>query len=287
MMREKISTCITAFNEEGSIGRCLESVAWTDEIVVVDSFSADKTVEISRRYTDRVYRHEWLGYIGQKNLIKEMATHPWILFIDADEAVSPALRDEIIRELESPENSQYAGYEFPRMVNYLGRWIRRGDWYPDVKLRLFRREHGKCAGVEPHDRVIVDGKIKKLRGDLLHHTYDSIEEHIAAINKYSTLTAQGWFKAGRRFSLLHLLFRPPLRFLRCYLLKLAFLDGIHGLIISYTVAYGVFIKYAKLWSYHRTAQRAKDAAQTDVAGGNGKPNQEKKPPADLPEERVV
>jgi glycosyltransferase involved in cell wall biosynthesis len=249
-MRDKISTCITAFNEEEQISRCLESVSWTDEIVVVDSFSTDRTVEICRKYTDRVYRHEWLGYIGQKNLIKDMATHPWILFIDADEEVSPELKKEIVNELETPENKAYAGYAFPRMVYFLGKWIRHGDWYPDIKLRLFRKDHGKCAGVEPHDQVVVEGKVKQLRGNLFHYTYGNIDDHIAAVNKYSTLTAAGWRKEGKRFPLSHMVFRPPLRFLRCYLLRLGFLDGLRGLIIASTAAYGVFIKYAKLWAHY-------------------------------------
>ena len=139
-MREKISACITACNEEHKIRRCLQSVQWTDEIVVVDSFSSDRTVEICKEYTDKVHQHQWLGYIGQKNLIKDMAEGPWILFIDADEEVSPTLCAEIQEEFDSGACGPIAGYEFPRLVKYLGRWITHGDWYPDVKLRLFRKE---------------------------------------------------------------------------------------------------------------------------------------------------
>ena len=250
-MREKISTCITARNEEDKIRRCLESVKWTDEIVVVDSFSTDATVRICREYTDRVYQHKWLGYVGQKNLIKNMARYPWVLFLDADEEVSPELRDEILRELESPGAVEKAGYAFPRMVHYLGRWIRRGDWYPDVKLRLFRKDAGRCTGVEPHDRVDVTGTVKRLRGRLLHYTHDSIDDHIVSINKYSSITALGWFRQGKRTSMIHLIVRPPFRFIRCYLLKLGFLDGVPGLIVATTAAYGVFIKYAKLWALRK------------------------------------
>jgi len=250
-MRDKITACITAFNEEARIGRCLESVKWADEIVVVDSFSTDNTVEICRKFTDRVYRHEWLGYIGQKNLIKDMASHPWILFIDADEEISPALREEIIHEFDSGSSINWAGYEFPRMVKYIGRWIRHGDWYPDVKLRLFRKTCGQCAGVEPHDRVSVAGKVKRLKGDLYHYTHQSLSDHVAAINKFSTITASGWYKDAMPFRIHHLIFRPPLRFLRCYLLRRGFLDGIQGFVIASLVAYGVLLKYAKLWQYYR------------------------------------
>ena len=144
-MREKISACVTAGNEETNIRRCLESLKWCDEVVVVDSFSEDRTVEICREYTDRVYQHEWLGYIGQKNLIRGMASHPWILFLDADEEVAPKLKDEIISEFEKG-TQEYVGYEFPRRVHYLGRWIYHGEWYPDMKLRLFKKDHGRSAG---------------------------------------------------------------------------------------------------------------------------------------------
>jgi glycosyltransferase involved in cell wall biosynthesis len=249
-VREKISACITAFNEEKKIRRCLASVSWADEIVVVDSFSTDNTVDVCREFTEHVHRHEWLGYIGQKNLIKDMAAGPWILFVDADEEVSENLREEILREMESGAANNYAGYEFPRMVRYLGRWIRHGDWYPDVKLRLFRKEHGECAGVEPHDRIVVRGKVKRLKGNLFHYTYEGIPDQVSAINKFSTITAHGWYENNKPFRLRHLVFRPPLRFLRAYVLHRGFLDGLPGFMIAVMAAYGVFIKYAKLWEFH-------------------------------------
>ena len=190
-MREKISACITAFNEEKKIRRCLASVSWADEIVVVDSFSTDNTVDVCKEFTEHVHRHQWLGYIGQKNLIKDMAAGPWILFVDADEEISEGLRDEILREMESGAANDYAGYEFPRMVWYLGRWVRHGDWYPDIKLRLFRKERGKCGGREPHDRLIVEGPIRRLKGHLYHYTYSGIDAQIATMCKFATITAAG------------------------------------------------------------------------------------------------
>jgi len=262
-MREKISACITAGNEEHKIRRCLESITWADEIVVVDSFSKDKTFDICREYTDRVYRHEWLGYIGQKNLIKDMAQYEWILFIDADEEISPELKEEILAELSSDSCANYAGYRFPRMVHYLGKWIRHGDWYPDSKLRLFRKAKGQCSGVEPHDRVTVDGPVKSLKGDLHHYTYNSIGDQILAANKFSTITAQGWVKENRPFRLHHLLFRPPFRFLRSYILRLGFLDGMQGLIIASIISYSVFSKYAKLWELHRKKRLEESTASAE------------------------
>lgn len=246
-MREKISACITAGNEEKNIRRCLESVKWTDEIIVVDSFSTDRTAEISREYTNLVYEHRWLGYIGQKNLIKDLASGPWILFIDADEEISPELRTEILNEFESGSSDTFAGYSFPRMVYFLNRWIRHGDWYPDVKMRLFRKELGTCAGSEPHDRTVVKGPVKRLKGNMHHFTYENISEQIATLNKFSSISAEGHKDEGLAFTMIHLIFRPLFRFIRGYFFKLGILDGLPGFIIAVVSSFGVFIKYAKLW----------------------------------------
>jgi len=158
MTRPNISACVTTFNEERNIERCLRSLSWCDEIVVLDSFSTDRTLELARQFTDRVYQHSWLGYIGQKNLIRKMASHEWLLFVDADEEVSPDLRAEIEAVFAS-DPWKYAGYEFPRVVLYLGRWITHGEWYPDLKLRLFQRDKGRSGGQEPHDQVYVQGPV--------------------------------------------------------------------------------------------------------------------------------
>lgn len=246
-MREKISACITAGNEERNIRRCLESVRWADEIVVVDSFSKDRTVEICREYTPLVYQHRWLGYIGQKNLIKDMAANPWLLFIDADEEVSPNLRAEILDEFESGRNQAFSGYEFPRMVYYLGRWIRHGDWYPDVKLRLLRKDRSICGGQEPHDQMQVKGAVKRLESPLNHYTYVDISDQIVTLDRFSSITAHTQNEAGRRFRLFNLLMRPGFRFFRGYILKRGFLDGLPGFIIAKSAAFGTFAKYAKLW----------------------------------------
>ncbi len=245
-MREKISACITAGNEQKNIRRCLESVRWADEIVVVDSFSDDDTVKIAREFTDKVHQHKWLGYIGQKNLIKDLAEGPWILFIDADEEISPELKGEIIAEFTDSHSDRHAGYEFPRLVHYLGTWITHGDWYPDIKLRLFRKDKGVCGGKEPHDRTTVNGAVKRFRGHMYHYTYDNIQDQVNTANRFSSITAQGWHQEGKRFRWADLLFRPFFRFLRGYILKWGFLDGFAGLVIATTISYGVFIKYSKL-----------------------------------------
>lgn len=255
-MTEKISVCITAGNEERNIRRCLESAKWADEIVVVDSFSTDRTAEICREYTERVYQHEWMGYIGQKNLIKDLANGPWILFLDADEEIAPGLRDEIKHEFESDNAINFAAYEFPRLVRYLGRWITHGDWYPDIKLRLFRKDKGKCGGQEPHDRTTVDGPVKRLKNPLYHYTYTDISNQMSTLNRFTSISAAGKHKSGRLFRMSDLLFRPAFRFFRCYILKMGFMDGIPGLIIATFTSFAVFAKYAKLWEIRNQEKMA-------------------------------
>ena len=246
-MREKISVCITTGNEEKNIRRCLESVKWASEIIVVDSFSTDRTVEICKEYTEHVHEHRWLGYIGQKNLAKNLTSNEWVLFLDADEEVSPALHNEIEKEFNLPTLKDYTCFEYPRLVKFLGRWIKHGDWYPDIKLRLYRKTCGECGGKEPHDKMVVQGKCKRLKAPLFHYTYENIHDQLETMNKFSSITAQSQHEENRHFNISQMLLRPPLRFLRCYIFRLGFLDGIPGLLIASAVAFGVVAKYAKLW----------------------------------------
>ncbi len=253
-MREKISACVISFNEERKIRRCLQSLSWCDEIVIVDSFSSDRTPDICREFTERVFQHEWLGYVGQRNLIREMAVHPWILFLDSDEEVSEGLREEILEEFERG-TGDCVGYEFPRQVYYLGRWIRHGEWYPDVKLRLFKKAYGRTEGEEPHDRVVISGPIKRLKNPIWHYTYDDIRDHLDTLNRFSTIGAQQRFLQGRRFHWADLFFRPLFRFIKGYLLRGGFLDGAHGFIIALLSSYGAAAKYAKGWEYRLRQKR--------------------------------
>ncbi|MBI2439867.1 MAG: glycosyltransferase family 2 protein [Lentisphaerae bacterium] len=260
-MRDKISACLTVGNEESNIRRCLESLKWADEIVVVDSFSRDRTMEICKTYTDRVYQHEWRGYVDQKDLIKKMARYPWILFIDADEEVSPQLRDEILAEFESGRNRQYVGYECPRKVFFLGKWITHGDWWPDIKLRLFLKDKGVCTGREPHDHVVVEGPVKRLSGCLHHYTYDDIADQVLTMNRFSTIAAAGLHEERPSFFGSDLLFRPAYRFFKGYILKRGFLDGYRGFIIALLNSISVFLKYAKLWERIYAPPPARAAAK--------------------------
>lgn len=254
MNRTPISACVICFNEEQKIQRCLDSLRWCDEIVVLDSYSTDRTPEICRAITDRIYQHEWMGYVGQRNHVRDLAKNDWVLFLDADEEVSPKLRDEI-QAWFSKETIPYAGFEFPRMVYYLGRWIRHGEWYPDVKLRLFDRRRGRTEGQEPHDRVTVQGPVRRLKNPLWHYTYDDIEDHVMTLNRFSTITAQQKFVAGTSLRWTDIVFRPALRFLKGYFLRAGFLDGGRGFVIASLAAYGAALKYIKLWELHLRARK--------------------------------
>ena len=244
--RPRISACVMTKNEEQNIRRCLESVRWCDEIVVLDSFSTDRTLDICREFTDRIFQQQWKGYIGQRNAIRDLASCEWLLFLDADEEVSPELRDEILNQFKAGPGP-FLGFQFSRQVYYLGRWIRFGEWNPDIKLRLFRKDKGWSGGKEPHDMVFVDGPVKTLRGKLWHYTYEDIEHHLETMNRFSTISARSLFESGRKFRWSDISIRPAFRFFKCYFLKMGFLDGRRGFLIARIVSLSVAIKYAKLW----------------------------------------
>ena len=242
-----LSVCVVTYNEEGNIRDCLKSVAWADQIVVVDSFSSDKTTEICREFTDEVVQREWKGQIDQKNFALSRAKHDWVLLIDADERLSPGLIEEIKEEL-SKKNFEYDGFYFPRHVYYLGRWINHGEWYPDYKLRLFRRAKGRIGGVEPHDKVELTGKqVKYLKGDLWHFTYKNISAQMETLNRFSSISAQEMAKQGNAFQPFQILSRPIIRFITGYIIRNGFRDGMPGFIIAVASSFYVFLKYFKLW----------------------------------------
>ncbi len=242
----QLSVVIITFNEEDNIRACLESVKWADEIVVVDSNSIDKTIEICREYTDKVYVEEWRGYGRQKNLAIERASHPWILNIDADERVTTELKIEMAGVL-GKDRGEIDGYYMPRKNFFLGRWIRYCGWYPDYNLRLFRNGKGFFNEREVHESLKIEGKTAYLMHPIEHYTYRSISEYLQRMDRYSGLAAQEMFRAGRRAGFLDLLIRPELTFLKMYLLKMGFLEGYRGLILSCLYTAYTFSKYARLW----------------------------------------
>jgi len=249
MVREKLSVTVITLNEENEIGDCLESVSWADEIVVVDSGSSDRTVEIAKKFTDKVVYHPWAGYAAQKNWAMEQASHPWILSLDADERVSPELREEIERLLESSPRS--VGYRVPRKNFFLGRWIRHGGWSPDYVLRLFRRDSGRFAERKVHESVTVQGEIGMLQSPLAHYTYRSMADYFQRMDRYSTLAAEEMFEAGKRANFIDLLLRPCGTFLKMFLLRQGFRDGMDGFLLGRLYSIYTFAKYAKLYKMGR------------------------------------
>ncbi len=246
MKRPAISACIITYNEEKNIRECLESLKWVEEIIVVDSMSNDFTVPICREYTDSVIQKTWEGHVKQKNFAVAQARNDWVLCLDADERVTPELKQEIENSL-SEDSDRFDGYYCSRHSYYLGRWINHGGWYPDYKLRLFKKSRGKWGGKDPHDKVILEGPTKYLKGELHHFVYRNLSHQLQTVDNFSTITAQGLDSEGDGFTVLKLLSRPPLKFLGTYFLKRGFLDGIPGLIISVVSSFYVFLRYAKLW----------------------------------------
>jgi len=247
----KISVAIIAYNEEHNIERALRSVAWADEIVVVDSQSTDRTVEICRRYTDNVVVHPWQGHIPQKNFALAQATNEWVLSIDADEEVSPELANSIKTILA--QGPEFDGYAVKRKVFYLGKWVKHSGWYPDYRIRLVKKENACWGGESVHDVLEVNGSTTKIRdGDLFHYTYRDLSDHISKINSYTTIMAKNKFEACKRACWCDVVFRPILSFFKKYIFQLGFLDGFHGLIICVLASYYVFLKYLKLWELQRT-----------------------------------
>jgi len=258
MRCRRLSVSIVAMNEEDRIGDCLASVDFADEWIVVDSHSTDRTREIAHSSGARVFECDWPGWVEQKNWGIDQATHDWVLCLDADERVSPELRASILKALEGDDAA--VGFEFARLSRYMDRWIRHGGWYPDRKLRLFRRDSGRFEGVNPHDRVRVRGPVRQLDGDLLHLPYRSLSDHLRTIDRYTTVAAGEKRARGERASLVDLTLRPLGKFLRMYVLKRGFLDGIPGFVVAVTGSFYVFLKYAKL----RAAGPAQARSRADV-----------------------
>ena len=239
----KISATLITQNEERNLERALASLAFCDEIVVVDSGSTDGTVELARELGARVVHRDWTGYADQKNFAAQQASHDWILSLDADEEVSAELAASIAKLRAAGPAA--AGYRFPRRARYLGRWIRHSGWYPDAKVRLYDRRKARWHGDYVHESVSVDGPAGDLAGDLLHYTCDSFSEHVRTVDRYTTLAANQMRAQGRRPGLLRILFGPPWTCFRTYVLQLGFLDGFQGLLIAAMAGFYVFSKYVK------------------------------------------
>lgn len=239
----KISAAIITYNEERNIARAIESLRCCDEIVVVDSGSSDRTVELATKLGARVLDMAWRGYAGQKNYASECCTNDWVLSLDADEALSEALEAEIWQiKKNGPE---FDAYTMPRMAQYLGRWILHSGWYPDRKIRLFDRRRAKWVGGYVHESVVVAGSVGHLESNILHFTCSSLSEHLKTMDRYTTLAAEQLVSQNAQIGWRELALDPPWTFFRTYILQRGFLDGTEGLAIAHMAALYNFLKYAK------------------------------------------
>lgn len=244
--QKRISVALITYNEEANIRACLDSVKWADEIVVVDSHSTDGTPGIAREYAEKVFARDWNGINEQRQFALEQCTGEWVLCVDADERVTPELRDEI-RDLFAAGEPDCDGFLIPRRTFFLGRWIRHCGWYPGRKLRLFRREKARFGDNDPHDRVLLDGSTRTLKNDLLHFTYRDLSHNARTVNTFTSVRADRLLAVGAGAGFLDLTVRPLWRFFQQYVLRLGFLDGMPGLIICGMSAFRVFLRHAKIW----------------------------------------
>lgn len=262
-MKSTISATIICKDEAQNIADCLRSVSWCDEIVVVDSGSTDGTVDIAKRFTPKVLVNAWPGFVAQKNFALDQATGDWVFSLDADERCTPELRAAIEEQILVPDT--VVALAVRRHVKYLGRWINHGGWYPDWKCRVVRRGKARWGGINPHDKLIPDGPVKRLHADLEHFTYQDFAHQIRVINNFSDVASAELARAGRKPSLLQALFHPPCKFLECYLWKRGFLDGFPGFVIAVGSAFSVFARQVKLWDRERV--RTSSAHQPPDTGG--------------------
>jgi glycosyltransferase involved in cell wall biosynthesis len=244
----KLTVTVITRNESSNVEAALASARWADEIVVVDAESTDETAAIARRHTDRVEVRPWPGFSAQKNYAASIASHDWILSLDADERLSPELAAEI-RALMASEPSR-RGYRIPRLTHYLGRWIRGTDWYPDYQLRLYDRRAGEWNGRRVHESVRLSAEPGRLQHDLQHFPYRDIRDHLATIDRYTALAAEQMKEDGRTPSFAALALHPPFAFFRNYVLRGGFRLGTAGLVISTLNSYYVFLKLARAWEPH-------------------------------------
>lgn len=246
-----LSVVIITFNEERNIGRCLDSVRGiADEVVVVDSFSTDKTEEICRKYGAIFVQHPFEGHIQQKNFALTQSSHTYVLSLDADEALSGELQKSV---LAAKGRWDADAYEMARLTNYCGHWIRHSDWYPDRKIRLFDKRKARWGGENPHDRIDLEpGTVRRrIDGEILHYSYHSVSQHLRQLNYFTDIGARVAFEQGKKASLPVILFSPVTKFVKGYFIRLGFLDGYYGFVVCAISAFASFVKYVKLRQLYR------------------------------------
>ena len=243
----KISASIIVFNEEHNMAELCQTISWCDEIVIVDSNSTDKTVEIAQKYTSRIFQHEFHGYKDKHEFADQQTLGDWVFWIDADERVTPELRASIENLRNIPDEDLPDGLQIARKTWYLERWIKHSGWYPDYQMRLYRKSASFWDGVSPHETARVRGRIERLDGEFLHYTKRNLSEHHRVLDHYTTLAAEYMVKNNKAIGATGLFLNPISAFVRHYILKQGFRDGVPGLIIAIFTAYSVFLKYAKVW----------------------------------------
>lgn len=250
-----LSLVIIAKDEEGNIGRCLSSVPFAQELLVVENGSTDRTRSVAEEKGAHVLSREWMGFGPQKRWAAKQAKNDWVLALDADEALSPELQQELVRLFESGPDER-AVYYFPRLSFHMGRWIRHGGWFPDRQPRLFNRKHSQWTEDAVHERIQGEKRID-LQHNLHHYVFKSLSHQVQTNDRYSSLQAESFLAKGGRFSLMKALVKPWVKFIECYLLKLGFLDGYPGFVIAVGAGYSVFIRWAKIWeaSQSRTDEK--------------------------------
>jgi hypothetical protein len=251
MTRPLLSVCVMAADAAADLEKCLEAVPFADEItVLLDARHGDVCRGVAQKFAHRVESHAYEGDLDQRRRSIALARGDWVLVLDPDERVSTELARSIERAIAQAP-AEVSGYELDRVTHHLGRWILHGDFYPDWKLRLFRRGRARVVGHDPHGRIEVDGKCVRIDGRLEHYSYKSLEDQMGRIRFFSDEAARALHAAGRRAGIRQLVLHPPARFLRCYLLKRGFLDGWPGFIVAAMSSFYVFLKYAKLWERTR------------------------------------
>ncbi len=245
-----LSVITITLNEERNIKECLSSVAWADELIVIDSGSTDRTIEIARCFTSNIHPIEWHGYGAARNFGLSRATGEWVLWLDADERVTDELAAEI-QLIVGKDDHAVAGYDIARRAFFLGKWIRHCGWYPSRVTRLFRRGAGKFTESRVHEELKVNGTIRRMLHDINHYTDPDLEHYFSKFNRYTSLAAHDLASAGRTSELYDLLVRPSFAFFKMYVLRLGVLDGMHGFVLSIVSSAYVFTKYAKLWELQK------------------------------------